>query len=137
MYDTPTQFQLQGSQIGALPSTLDSVNPAYYGQIEQFIQANGGRLASVFGLRLYDTLRVDAGIQPLTTFNFFQNGVSQSQGLWVLHFDPLHESSYLLLLRATRRQQRFRTQTYDSLLSRCFIRASANLYCFASINRFA
>ena len=83
MYDGQTQFQLQGSQVGALPSTLDTVNPAYYGQIEQFIQANGGRLASVFGLRLYDTLRVDAGIQPLTTFNFFQNGVSQSQGLWV------------------------------------------------------
>lgn len=83
MYDSPTQFQLQGSQVGVLPSTLDTINPAYYGQIEQFIQANGGRLASVFGLRLYDTLRVDAGVQPLTTFNFFQNGVSQSQGLWV------------------------------------------------------
>lgn len=83
MYDSPTQFQLQGSQAGALPSTLDSINPAYYGQIENFINANGGRLASVFGLRLYDTLRVDVGVQPLTTFNFFQNGVSQSQGLWV------------------------------------------------------
>jgi len=83
MYDSPTQFQLQGSQVGVLPSTLDQVNPAYYGQIEQFINQNGGRLASVSGVRLYDTLRVDAGVQPLTTFNFFQNGVSQSQGLWV------------------------------------------------------
>lgn len=83
MYDSPTQFQIGGSQVGVLPSTLDQLNPAYYGQIEQFISANGGRLASVSGIRLYDTLRVDAGVQPLTTFNFFQNGVSQQQGLFV------------------------------------------------------
>ena len=83
MYQQETQFGFPGSQVGALPSTLDDVNPAYYPQIEKFIRANGGRLASVSGIRLYDTLRVDAGVQPLSTFGFFQNGVNAQQGLFV------------------------------------------------------
>lgn len=83
MYDQPTQFGFQGSNVGALPSTLDRVNPAYYPQIADFINKKGGRLASISGIRLYDTLRVDAGIQPLRTFNFFANGVNSQQGLFV------------------------------------------------------
>jgi hypothetical protein len=82
-YDMQTQFGFANSQSGVLPSTLDQVNPAYYPQIAQFIQNKGGRLASVSGLRLYDTLRVDKGVQPLTAFNFFANGVGSSQGLFV------------------------------------------------------
>lgn len=83
MYQDPTQFGFANSQIGAMPSTLDQVNPAYYPQIEQFIRQKGGRLASICGVRLYDTLRVDAGIQPLRTHTFFQAGISQQQGLFV------------------------------------------------------
>jgi hypothetical protein len=83
MYQADTQYGFTASTQGVLPSTLDQINPAYYGQIEQFIADKGGRLASVSGIRLYDTLRVDRGVMPLTTFNFFQNGVSQSQGLFV------------------------------------------------------
>jgi hypothetical protein len=37
----------------------------------------------VSGIRLYDTLRVDAGVQPLSTFTFYQNGVSAQQSLFV------------------------------------------------------
>lgn len=83
MYDQSPQFGFTGSQLGNLPTTLDNINPAYYAQVEQFIRANGGRLASVCGVRLYDTLRVDAGVIPATGFNFFQNGVGQQQGLFV------------------------------------------------------
>jgi hypothetical protein len=47
-------------------STLDHVDPAQYGMIQQIIQANpGARLASFYGLRLYDVARVAAG----TAFN--------------------------------------------------------------------
>lgn len=47
-------------------STLDHVDPAQYGMIQQIIQANpGARLASFYGLRLYDVARVTAG----TPFN--------------------------------------------------------------------
>lgn len=47
-------------------STLDHVDPAQYGMIQQIIQANpGARLASFYGLRLYDVARVTAG----TAFN--------------------------------------------------------------------
>jgi hypothetical protein len=87
MYQSPTNFGFTGSEVGALPTTLDAygaaVNPAYYNQIADFLQRNGGRLASVCGIRLYDSLRVDQGVQPLRTFNFFQNGVNASQGLFV------------------------------------------------------
>ena len=47
-------------------STLDHVDPAQYGMIQQILQANpGARLASFYGLRLYDVARVKAG----TAFN--------------------------------------------------------------------
>jgi hypothetical protein len=84
-YDAPTQFGFPGSAVGVLPSTLDQVNPAYYAQIQQFINSVGGqaRLASISGIRLYDSLRIDAGVMPLTTFTFFQNGVSQQQSMFV------------------------------------------------------
>lgn len=43
-------------------STLDHVDPAQYGMIQQIIAANpGARLASFYGLRLYDVARVKAG----------------------------------------------------------------------------
>lgn len=82
-YQGPTQFGFTGSQSGALPTTLDQINPAYYSQIEQFVRANGGRLASVTGIVLYDTLRVDPGIMPTRDFLFFQNGVGIQQGLFI------------------------------------------------------
>jgi len=47
-------------------STLDHVDPSQYGMIQQIIQSNpGARLASFYGLRLYDVARVAAG----TAFN--------------------------------------------------------------------
>jgi len=84
-YDAPTQFGFPGSTVGILPSTLDAVNPQYYSQIKDFINSVGGqaRLASISGIRLYDTLRVDTGVIPLTTFTFFQNGVSAQQSMFV------------------------------------------------------
>ena len=83
MYQPDTSYAFQGSQQGVLPSTLDSINPAYYPQVADFLTKNGGRLASVSGIRLYDTLRVDAGVMPLTQFIYFQNGVNTTQGLFV------------------------------------------------------
>lgn len=80
--NTP-QFGFTDSNLGGLPTTLDQINPYYYSQIERFITANGGRLASINGLVLYDTLRVDAGLMPLTSFDFFQNGLNSTQGLFV------------------------------------------------------
>ncbi len=83
MYDQSPQFNFVGSNMNGLPTTLDQINPAYYNQIAQFVSANGGRLASVCGVVLYDTLRIDAGLLPTKDFNFFQNGVGQSQNLFV------------------------------------------------------
>lgn len=83
MYEAQTQFGFTGSQIGSLPTTLDGINPAYYDTISQFVSANGGRLASINGVCLYDTLRIDAGVLPAREFIFFQNGVGQQQGLFV------------------------------------------------------
>ncbi len=84
-YDGPTQFGFPNSQVGVLPSTLDAVNPQYYPMIKQFIDSVGGqaRLASISGIRLYDTLRVDTGLLPLNTFTFFQNGVGQQQSMFI------------------------------------------------------
>ena len=78
------QFGFSDSQNnGLMPSTLDTVNPGYYGIIEEFVQKSGGRLASLSGIRLYDTYRVDRGVMPQSQFVFFANGVSQTQGLLV------------------------------------------------------
>jgi len=83
MYDQSPQFGFVNSAMGGLPTTLDQINPAYYNQIANFVAANGGRLASISGIRLYDGLRVDSGVMPLTTFTFFQNGVNEQQSLFV------------------------------------------------------
>lgn len=87
-YDQAPQFAFPGSQIGTLPSTLDSINPQYYAQIMQFLTQKFGsperaRLASIQGTVLYDTLRVDAGVLPLREFDFYQTPVGQVQGLFV------------------------------------------------------
>lgn len=83
MYDQSPSFGFTGSALGGLPTTLDQINPSYYQQIADFVARNGGRLASICGLTLYDTLRVDAGVIPTKDFNFFQNGVGQNQSLFV------------------------------------------------------
>lgn len=83
MYDTPPNYGFPGSSIPQLPTTLDTINPAYYSQIAAFIGAKGGRLASVAGVVLYDTVRVDAGTLTTKDFVFFQNPVGATQGLFV------------------------------------------------------
>lgn len=85
---SPTRFGFTQSQMGVLPTTLDNVNPAYFQQIYQFLVDKFGspanvRLASINGVELYDTLRVDAGVLPTRDFNFFQTPVGQNQGLLV------------------------------------------------------
>lgn len=82
-YDIAPQFGFVGSSMPGLPSTLDQINPAYYQQIANFVATKGGRLASVTGVVLYDTLRVDAGTLPARDFNFFTNAVGNQQGLFV------------------------------------------------------
>lgn len=83
MYQSETQFGFTGSEVGALPTTLGQINPAQYHQIADFVEQHGGRLSSVFEIDLYDTLRIDAGVLPTNEFLFYQNGVGQSQGLFV------------------------------------------------------
>lgn len=82
-YSQDPNFGFTGSVMGGLPTTLDDINPQYYSQIKAFVDANGGRLASICGVRLYDTLRIDAGVIPLKDFVFFANGVGAQQGLFV------------------------------------------------------
>jgi hypothetical protein len=82
-YDQSPQFGFTGSSMPGLPTTLDDINPAYYDQISKFVAANGGRLASICGVELYDTLRVDPGVLPTRDFVFFQNAVGSQQGLFV------------------------------------------------------
>lgn len=79
----PTAFGFSQSQLGVLPTTLDNINPAYYAQIAAFVDANGGRLSSITGVCMYDTLRIDAGILPTKDFVFFQNAVGAQQSLFV------------------------------------------------------
>jgi hypothetical protein len=83
MYDTPPNFGFPGSSIPQLPTTLDQINPAFYQQIASFIANKGGRLASVTGVVLYDTLRIDQGVLPTRDFVFFQNALGNQQGLFV------------------------------------------------------
>lgn len=82
-YDNPPNFGFYNSSLPGLPTTLDEINPSYYQQIANFISANGGRLASICGVELYDTLRIDAGTLPLRDFIFFQNALGQQQQLFV------------------------------------------------------
>lgn len=83
MYQQETQFGFTGSQLGALPTTMGEINPAYFQQIANFVSEHGGRLSSVFEIDLYDTLRIDAGVLPTNEFLFYQQGVGQSQGLFI------------------------------------------------------
>src|SRR5262245_16289212 len=81
-------FGFAGSQLGVLPSTLDGINPMYYQQIFQFLTTKYGspaaaRLASITGVTLYDTLRIDAGVLPSRDFIYYQTPVGQTQGLFV------------------------------------------------------
>lgn len=80
-----TSFGFTNSATGALPTTLNHINPAYWSQIGQFIEERGlqARLSSVIGVRLWDTVRIDAGVMPLKTFTFFAAGIGQNQGLFV------------------------------------------------------
>ncbi len=82
-YDQSPQFGFTQSALPGLPTTLDTINPAYYQQIANFISAKGGRLASITGVVLYDTLRINAGVLPSRDFIFFQTPVGQTQGLFV------------------------------------------------------
>lgn len=82
-YQNPTTFGFPQSSLGTLPTTLDQINPAYYNQIASFVARNGGRLASICGIVLYDTLRINAGILPGRDFGFFQNSVGVPQGLFI------------------------------------------------------
>lgn len=83
-YQQPPQYGFPESVPGGgMPTTLDGINPAHYGMLENFIDRHGGRLASISGVRLYDTLRVDVGVMPLTTFTFFQNGLNENQSLFI------------------------------------------------------
>lgn len=88
MYDQAPQFNLAGSSLPGLPTTLNHINPMYYAQLSSFLTEKYGRpenarLASINGVELYDTLRVDAGALPLREFNFFQTPVGQNQNLLV------------------------------------------------------
>lgn len=86
LFQQQPQFGFDNSNLGGLlPSTLDSVNPAFYDTIRQFVEkhAPDGRLASITGVRLYDFYRVDAGVMPQQGFVYFANAVSAQQGLVV------------------------------------------------------
>lgn len=83
MYENPTTFGLTESNIGALPTVLDQINPIYYYQISDFLKRRGGRLASVNGVQYYDTVRVDPGTLTTKDFVFFQNPVGANQGLFI------------------------------------------------------
>lgn len=84
----PTQFGFINSNMGVLPTTLDGINPKYYNDIFAFLTMRYGspanaRLASITGVTLYDTLRVDPGVMPSREFTFFQTPVNQTQQLFV------------------------------------------------------
>lgn len=88
MYDQSPQFGFTGSSMPGLPTTLNHINPMYYAQLSSFLSEKYGRpenarLASINGVELYDTLRVDAGAVPLREFIFFQTPVGQNQNLLV------------------------------------------------------
>jgi hypothetical protein len=82
-YAQPPGFGFTASAMGGLPTDLNNVNPQFYNQIADFVVRNGGRLSSITGVEMYDTLRVDTGTLPLRDFVFFQNALGQQQGLLV------------------------------------------------------
>jgi len=66
---------------GISPSTLDAVNPAQYALIHEITKTSPkARLASLYGLRLFDVARVAAGTAlPLSEFELFANAVGTQQ----------------------------------------------------------
>lgn len=58
---------------GAAPSTLDGINPSQYGLIQEVLKKNPkARVASLYGLRLFDTARVVSGTAlPLGEIDLF------------------------------------------------------------------
>lgn len=67
---------------GGLPvSTLDSIDPSQYGLIADILKKNPkARLASLYGLRLFDSARVKAGTAlPTSEFELFANPVGTQQ----------------------------------------------------------
>lgn len=67
---------------GAIPpSTLDSIDPSQYQLISDIVKKmKGGRLASLYGLRLFDTARIAAGTAlPTSEFELFANPVGTQQ----------------------------------------------------------
>lgn len=79
-YGQPGANRLQFANV-APKSTLDHVDPQQYGLIQQILTSNpGARLASFYGLRLYDTARVAAGTAfSSSEFEMFANPIGQSQ----------------------------------------------------------
>jgi len=87
-FNQMSQLGWTNSQVGVLPTTLDNVNPAYYGLIADFIsgaiQRNpGASLKSFYGARWYDTLRVDAGTMPVKETKFFSQAVGGQGKLFI------------------------------------------------------
>lgn len=66
---------------GIPPSTLDAVDPSQYSLISDVLKKMpSSRLASLYGLRLFDTARVAAGTALSTTeFELFANAVGTQQ----------------------------------------------------------
>lgn len=66
---------------GIPPSTLDAINPSQYALIQEIIKTNpNARLASLYGLRLFDSARVAAGTAlPTSEFELFANPVGTQQ----------------------------------------------------------
>jgi hypothetical protein len=66
---------------GIPPSTLDGINPSQYALVQEVIKKNpSARLASLYGLRLFDTARVAAGTAlPTSEFELFANPVGTPQ----------------------------------------------------------
>lgn len=68
---------------GLLPTIMGDVNPAHLGAIESFLDAQGGKISSITGIRLYDEYRADVGVMPTQQFIFYANPVNQNQQLLV------------------------------------------------------
>lgn len=66
---------------GIPPSTLDNVDPSQYALIQQIIaKMPRARLASLYGLRLFDSARIVAGTAlPLSEFDLFVNPIGSQQ----------------------------------------------------------
>lgn len=73
-------YGLDSSDVsGLLPTIMGDVNPQHLGAIESFLDAQGGKIASITGIRLYDEYRADVGVMPSQQFIFYANPVNQNQ----------------------------------------------------------